>query len=270
MSEKSHIPLLSGACTTSWCKQGLNHFVVWRFACTTSWYNPSMSPEKETLTTFNVFPLGPVAITEGTKWIQNKTSTPDMLDWEKEKLKNSHSDLYLYIYSMGFLRRLVQFDDDEKIEKAYWQGAFFMSNAFNAQYETLWKEPPIPSQEIMKTHFFNLIDIEENHGAVCKLSPDIFQGEKKFYEVMSDFMQGYGNPIFDNLVKIFAINSQHNSHTNMLDSNRPLEDRLTRSSLNQTHGPVVGLVYGAFDIHELFRIYEEGKKWDEKWDIPTR
>lgn len=227
-----------------------------------------MSPERRTSTPFTLFPIGESALKDGTIWLQKNTHSPDMLDTERNKLKNRDPAMYLYAFNMGFLRRLVQFDDSTSTENAYWNGAFYMLSTLESQYESLWKEQPAPSQDVMKTHFFNLVDVESNHGALLACSPEIFE-DKPFHDMMTGFLDGYRTKNFDALVKNFAINSKYNVHK-VFEENPELERCLTRGSLQQTHGPALGLVYGAFDIYELFRIYEDGKMWEKKLEIMVK
>lgn len=227
-----------------------------------------MSPERNA-STFALFPLGEKETREARTWVQGRLHSPDMQDSEIEKLKNSNPDLYLYLQKMGFLRGLVQFDGDSKTQRAYWNGAFYALEALNSKYDLLFKDLPIPSQDTMKTHFFNLIDVENNHGAVASFAPNIFGPDKNFTEMMDEFLVGFGNRTFDEIVKYFAINSQYRVHDIFYD-NPLMEEDLTRTSLNQTHGPALGLVYGAFDVYEIFRLNEENLVWEERFAIPTR
>lgn len=227
-----------------------------------------MSPERQAQSTFTLFPLNESAIADGRVWLQKHTHSPDMLESEKEKMKNRDPDMYLFIYNMGYLRRIVQFEDDDKKQDAYWNGALYMLNALESSYSTLWKDFPHPSQEVMNTHFFNLLDVELNHQALENLAPGIFE-DKKFYMLISDFLNGYGTKLFDEFVTIYGMNSLNNVHA-LFEQTPELEATLTRGSLQQTHGPALGLVYGAYDMHELFRLHDEGGMWEKTWDVPVR
>ncbi len=169
---------------------------------------------------------------------------------------------------MGFLRNFIQFDSDPKKQRAYWNGAFYVLEGLRRQYDSLFKDIPTPSQDTMKTHFFNLIDIENNHGAVNSFAPDIFEQET-FEKTLNSFLDGYGNTTFEAVCKFFAISSQQRVHE-IFYENPLLEQMLTRTSLNQTHGPALGLVYGAFDMYELFRIHEEAAQIERCWEISIK
>jgi hypothetical protein len=227
-----------------------------------------MSIESGTSNSFSLFPIGETATKKASVWLQSHTHSPNMLDTEINVLKNSEEDLYFYMSKLGGLRKIVQFDSDNKIERAYWNGSLYMLSALRIQYDNLFKTMPTPSNDTLRTHFFNLLDIELNHGAVKDFAPKIFEPDKEFRDVMSDFMEGYGTDNFDALTTLFSINSQNLVHA-LFDATPHLENSLVKSSLKQTHGPALGLVYGASDMFELFRIHEEGVAFEEKFAIPT-
>lgn len=226
-----------------------------------------MSPEKSA-SLFTLFPLGEGATDEARTWVQYKLYSHDMQDNEIEKLKNSNPELFLYLQKLGFLRGIVQFDNDPKTQRAYWNGAFYVLQALRVQYDYLFKEIPAPSQDSMKTHFFNNLDFENNHGAVISFAPDILEQET-FEKTINSFLDGYGNTTFDVVCKFFAISSQQRVHE-VFYENPLLEKMLTRTSLNQTHGPALGLVYGAFDMYDLFRLHEQAKGMEEMWEVPVK
>lgn len=227
-----------------------------------------MSPERKIENPFVVFPLRELSIQDATIWIQNRMPSPDMQDAERDKLKNSNPELHFYIHSLSFLRNIIQFENDPKTKRAYWNGAFFMLHALNKQYENAWIDIPDPSDDTKITHFLNQFDVENTHGALHKLSPNILSSDN-YANTFTSFITRRAKKGFDPLVRTFAMNSQNN----LIDLFREipeLRNSLTRTSLAQTHGPALGLVYGAFDVHELFRLHEEGQAFEHQYQIPTK
>lgn len=228
-----------------------------------------MSAESKT-SPFNLFPLGEDAVNEGRRWLQSRSRTPGELATEKEKLLNRNEDLYVYIDRLCGLRKMVQFENNEEKVNAYWNGALYMLAALDKQYHDLFKDLPTPSEDAMRTHFFNLLDVENNHGAIEEFAPYIFDDpDSDFIAVTTEFLDGYGSVNFETILQLFAVNSQQATHE-MFDTDSHLHEILLKSNLHQTHAPAYGLVYDAFDMHELFRLHEQAEGMGEMWEVPIK
>ncbi len=219
---------------------------------------------------FTLFPLGEDATNEARNWLQSHSRTSEELDTEKQRLLNRNEDLYVYINRLCLIRGIVQFDHDQEKINAYWNGALYMIAALDKQYDDLFRDLPTPSEDAMRTHFLNLLDVENNHGAIEQFAPYIFDDpDNGFIETTEEFLDGYGDMNFEAMMKLFAINSQYEVHE-MFDTSPHLQESLLRSGLHRTHAPAYGLVYGAYDMFSLFKIHEDGVSREEQYQIPTR
>ncbi len=229
-----------------------------------------MSAENEASDCFSPLTIDEKAIEYATKWLQIRLYSPDMQETEIEKLKNHNPDLFIYLNNLGFLRSMIQFDNDHQTRRAYWNGAFYMLKALESQNELLWREPEDIRDASRSAYFLELIDIEINHYQINGLNPDIIEKGMYFSDLISAFLTGYRQKKeFDELSLVFAINSQQKSQS-MLNSRPHLRKSLTGKPTCDTHGPTVGLYYGALDIYEPYRIQRENNLWNEKHEIPTK
>lgn len=227
-----------------------------------------MSPERsEVQKDYSLFPLSKQSVQGAIYWMKENIPQHSQRPGEMSRLQAEKFKVFSFVTGMSIFRDTIQFDKPQVTP--YENGALFMLNVIQNEYDKRGKELIEPNTDIIKTYFMDLLDIENNHYEVDRVDSGYEGGldatDASLAPFSREIIEQTGTPEGKRLRKTFIKNSMHRRE-DLLNNERFVTEVLVNGTFLKAYGPYEGLHYGALDIYGIYKLQEERSGLRRMWN----